>query len=360
LLILLLLGACTTKLLPFNSLKSHKSIILSERVDVDRDGYYFIVEIGVGMMRIPVQFIVDTGSSVSWISRGLCEKREELRSICAQADNGEDGYAEYIDGRVEGKWTKLSLYFSEQNIESINHHILIVNSTNPSLPQALIGLSKSSNPSHPTLLDTLLSNSIIPSLQYSLFKVSPGHYNLNIGSSTYPARIDNKPSIDIPSVDGMLVMVDVEGIRVGNSSVIGKVRRGVIDSGNSLLSIPGEYSLSLLNSLKIQGLDCSFSPLPYSNRFSVLACNTQTVTIVLPSVSVLISSTVFTIPGSALIDKCVLSLLGDMFTDNSEYTCTTRIEIEEGGDRIRLGRPFMEAVDVGVEMEGMKIKLGQN
>jgi len=148
---------------------AHKQQTMRSLLTSDSDKYFFKLSLGVGSANTNVDFIVDTGSSVSWISRGLCEKREELRSICAQADNGEDSASELADGRVSGKFVTVTLYIGDSKAESVSHKILIADSGLQNFPDALLAL-RDNSASRPTFLNTLINNGLIRSKKFAIYK----------------------------------------------------------------------------------------------------------------------------------------------------------------------------------------------
>jgi len=133
-----------------------------------------------------------------------------------------------------------------------------------------------------------------------------------------------------------------------------------LDSGNSYLSFPAEYILAFLNTLGRYGLDCNTSE-QQNKDFKVLICtHTKSGDLKFPDLRLAISGATFKVPGSSLVQRCVLSIYGSMYSDEEERVCTIKIEFQQRATMIILGKPFNEAVDVGVDVSSPVVTLRRN
>lgn len=147
--------------------KFHFASITKLALSRDPDDIAIMVTLLIGPNKVPLEFMLDTGSTWTWINLSDC-KIKGMEPVCKKFGKAENFY--YYDGRIRGRITHTSIWLTPE-IESKNHTIMVVHrKTEETMKLRVLGLSISERSQEGSILETLAENDIIPEKSFMYHK----------------------------------------------------------------------------------------------------------------------------------------------------------------------------------------------
>jgi hypothetical protein len=150
---------------------------------------------------------------------------------------------------------------------------------------------------------------------------------------------------------------DMYDVRMEKMTMAGVVLSGphtaLLDSGNTLISIPAANKSALFEGFYKAGIKCK-AKVEDNRDFFQIGCNVPSKDKI-PDIQVMIEGVTFTVKGKDLIDKC--SSNGFIFT--SSYDCMLNIEIQNNASYVILGKSFLASTYSTFFLDRREIWLSQ-
>ena len=308
----------------------------------DEDGLTLEGELSMGDEKRKMSVVVDTGSSVLFVQDEMCG--EEMKRQCG--DNGKREEMRYLDGSVEGSVCETSVWFDQDRVESKGHTYLKVDDARGGFNsgKGMLGLARGySDTEFQTFVQTLKQNGVVEKAEFSIFKSKEGDFNLVFGELDEGSmgKVEKESTSQILGVSKYYVASS--NLKIYDQSISSATYRTLIDTGNSLISMPEELKESIIQSLNSRGFECHVE-VESNAFFSQLYCDKSRVDEGDHfELNLEIGGIVFGIrireDGCHESDESVFDIFGWFTEDN---LCAYGMEFQHHSNDIILGKQFFE------------------
>lgn len=221
--------------------------------------------------------------------------------------------------------------------------------------QGLVGLSFPEikvNP-EPNFIQTLIKNKIIDN--YS-FGVSLNFQNNHTSVITF-----GEPNPDyfegtlttVKLMRGSTYRIKLDSIQIAKGPHM-SVSTGLLDTGNSCISIPKRFDTFILNEFNNAGAGynkCAYDNEPFNRMFSLLRCRVSDFDR-LPIVTISIGGTRFELDKDAYMQRCVW--------EGSDSLCDLYIESSGFGEEVLIGDGFFNRYYTYFNLEKREVGIAKN
>lgn len=309
----------------------------------------------------PVELIIDTGSHAFWINRADCgNDNNGLAKDCELAQK--DRYLGYLDGTASGKLAHTDVLFEESGIVSKNHPMIVIKEKTELMTYGIIGMADGFM-EETNFLTKLKENEVISKKAFGIFK-DESVFELILGGVDRSLVKENAREIKLPILNSGSFFINIERANIGETQIVDKDTETLIDSGNTLISIPGYLSDLVMEALKNRGMNCEQIE-EQNKRFNILGCYYEKETT--PSfvdMTFTIQGVTFTIPGEQLISTCTNEMEEPTSAyendDDDKVGCFLNIEFYKQGSHFTLGKAFINHVYTTFDLEANEITFIQN
>lgn len=334
---------------------AHRQSIIEVDIHEDDRQIFMMTELKLGSDRHAVDLIIDTGSTALWINREDCgDDPIGLLGDCRIASNPRT--LSYLDGTIEGKEAKTSIWLEKESRVSPNHDIVVIDKKSSLMNYGIIGLARAEL-EETSYMKGLKLNGIIAEEAFAIYR-SGDRYELILGgvdrSLVKPNAIETVAQMINPDA----YYINVDGAMIEDSLVTSRSTNALIDSGNTLISFPGFYSNDFIRIMSAKGINCMLID-EQNAMFKVLACQLDP-NAKFPDISFTINGVKLTIPGSVLVGECVDIPVGNLYDDRSVFACYIKIEFFMRADYFTLGKTFLEKVYTTFNLDKQTITFIQN
>lgn len=309
--------------------KQHVDLMVAPNKDMS----LFYITVMISDHKVPVNVMLDTGSSVLWVFESSC--LNVFRTQFCGVEQGPIDYG-YLDGSLSGNMIKTNVYLTD-SIFSKDSFVMLTTRSDEQVKEPMLGLAESTT-GYATFIDKLKENGIITEREYSIdFKSN----KFIVGRKEAASQL-----VVCPIVTFGYNEIALDAFLVHDEYIINNRVTSLIDSGNTLIAIPMIYWPAISDILKKRGVNCTLE-VEDNPMFENMMCETKnkdlfgTFTFVLNEVD-------FVLDENDLIDSC---------TTNADlsYKCKTTIEFHTVDFSIILGQPFLKKFTARFNMDRKEI-----
>lgn len=298
----------------------------------NRDRTLFVATLYFSKHKIPVDVVLDTGSSVLWIFKKSCLDNRS-RQVCGH--KLEDSSYEYLDGAIQGEIVSTDVFLNDA-ISNANCFVFLTEIYDKMMDEPILGLGPRTS-QYPTFLETMKTNGLIPSLVFSL---DIRNRKVKFGPP------DDFISLNwIPIESWFAYQVKISKVYFFGTLIYGSVIDGIIDSGNTLIALPMSFRPKLMEILETRGYSCSIE-VEENISFSSSACHLSIETLD-GALEFEIAGKSYSIKDDNLISSCEKGL--------GKRKCATVIEFHNVSEGIILGQPFMNNYEAIFDLEASRV-----
>lgn len=347
----------TSKLMAAKPEFGHMQALIDIELFNDKKDMYMMTTLYMGKDKKPIDLIIDSGSSATWINYDDCGKDVNgLAGDCERATTPNSLY--YLDGEIHGKVAKTSVWLNNNTAESKNHDVTVIFQKSELMSYGIVGMARSST-KEKSFLQTLKENKVIAKKAFAIF--SRGEDSLLVLGGVDHSLIEKDAT---EATTKLLVQNEfffqIEGVKFGDDIVSLEFTKALADSGNTLISFPWYLTNPVIGTLKKQGIDCYL--LQESNTmFSELTCK-MSADQVFPDLHFVIAKKTFTVPGHHLKSDCYDNPNGFFYddVDSNLKDCLIMIEFFANGNYFTLGKTFLQKVYTTFDLDENAITFVQN
>jgi len=299
-------------------------------LDAERYHVVFVIDLKLGKEGKEVEFMIDTGSAWMWVLTEDCET--VLKEDCY---NKKDRVTySYLDGTVQGNVISTSVHIDDK--VSNGHNMILVDTRTRLMSHRILGLTHTHDSRYPNFLETLKSNGLIDEIAFGVYQNPSNHkFELIVGGvddSLVDINLVAKLIVNSDSMYSIMIYkVEFGGFALNG----GNPYSSIIDTGNTLISLPMSWSDDFAKSLNSQGIKCKLY-LESNSDFYQLGCMILDKS-KFPSLIVTLAGKKITVPGHLLIDDCNTGIS----TFGSGEMCLMNIEFQQSGYEVILGKAFI-------------------
>ena len=336
--------------------RSHKQSLLSLGLYNNNDGAYIMTNLSMSSNKKKVPVAVDSGSPWIYIMDYDCGTEGGLSEDCKRGSDW-DTYS-YLDGSVSGKHTRVSLWLSDDTVESVNHLVLVATEYQDIMKTGIVGMSKGYGEGQETFLRTLQNNGLISDHSFSI-SYFENKLEMIIGGIDQSKILSGSKEVVVPILSENSYHIYLDIVQIGGFIPIHNKIVALFDSGNTLISLPESSKDRIVEYLGSLGIEC-YLQVEENPNFSYLVCSLST-NLHFPTLTFYIGGVPFEVPEVDLIDSCETEDYEFyMDGDDVKKKCDINIEFQSGGSYVTIGKTFIEKNYITFDLDHQQLTVVQN
>lgn len=321
----------------------------------------------LGAQKVPVLFLVDSGSGQFNFQGRECQRSVDLNTKCTEATT--PYVYGYLDGLIVGRLgTGLQVWLSD-TLASSGHDYMVIDHNTGTVNESTVGLAKPPGNS-PGFIGTLIRNKLISAWAFSIFNdPASGKHFLILGGLQRELLSPGANIVKLVTMAPGVYAIQSDKIALGLLEVLDKPEVTLVDSGNTLISFPKDYAQKMIDYLGQRNIHC-FLLRESTPEFENLFCQVPGDESDFPDLRVTYSGKSFKVVGKQLVDHCSLAGVQILYQPaNPEalqetkplLQCRIKIEFQTSGSRmIILGKAFISNVYTTFNLDEGSVTFAQN
>lgn len=302
-------------------------------IGTSKDLDLFYITLYVSDKRIPEEMMLDTGSSVFWIKAEDCIDDYGNQFCGKQIAPVKYGY---LDGALEGLMISTNVYLDSET-KNKNVNVMLAQRMDSEVQDPIIGLANDTI-GYQTFLDKLVENQVI---SQKIFGINLKDRKLFFGDKETENKI-----VYTPIISDMSYTIEIGKVFLYEEAFIKNTMPGLVDSGNTLIALPTEFSTMVINMFRGHNIECELVT-ETNVMFRYLVCTTANRDFFGP-LSFRIAETDLILEGKDYMGDCVTNA-------DLSLTCETLLEFHSLDLSIITGQPFMTKFITRFDLDNTRI-----